>query len=427
MVGKISQFFIRKGHECFLLEREKVILVGVETQSNQQYFTESMNELKNLTETAQGEVVYQLVQKRQMVSRQTIIGKGKLAELVQLVDAHEADLVVFNQPLTPRQSQLINDAVNVRVLDRVQLILDIFAMRAQSKAGKLQVELAQLNYLLPRLVGQGTSLSRLGGGIGTRGPGETKLETDRRHIRNKLTAIRRELKEVGASRERNRQKRQDANVFQIGLIGYTNAGKSTLLNMLTDAETYSEDQLFATLDPLTKQWQMAEGFQVTLTDTVGFIQDLPTQLIEAFQSTLEESRSMDLLLHVVDASSEDRHLQEKTVLGLLDELEMNEMPLMTVYNKIDQVDDHTFVPTLFPNIQISAKNPADRVVVEAGIRRKIMEMFEPYEKHLRAEEGHLLNRLATHTLLVSQEFDEEAVEYVAKGFASKNSRWLEEE
>lgn len=410
-----------------LLEREKVILVGVETQDNQQYFTESMNELRNLTETAQGEVVYQLIQKRQVVSRQTIIGKGKLAELVQLVDAYEADLVVFNQPLTPRQSQTISEAVNVRVLDRVQLILDIFAMRAQSKTGKLQVELAQLNYLLPRLVGQGTSLSRLGGGIGTRGPGETKLETDRRYIRNKLTMIRRELKEVGASRERNRQTRKEANVFQIGLIGYTNAGKSTLLNMLTDAGTYSEDQLFATLDPLTKQWQMTEGFQVTVTDTVGFIQDLPTQLIEAFQSTLEESRSMDLLLHVVDASSEDRHLQEKTVLGLLDELDMNEIPVMTVYNKVDLLDDHSFVPTLFPNIKISAKNPEDRLVVESGIRQKIMEIFEPYEMHLKADQGYLLNRLATSTLLVSQEFDGESEEYLAKGFASKASRWIEEE
>lgn len=294
--------------------KEKVIIVGVETEENQRYFAESMKELEQLIDTAAGEVVYRLTQKRPQVDRQTLIGKGKLQELTQLADAYEADLVIFNHELTPRQSQLITDAVGAPVIDRVQLILDIFAMRARSKEGKLQVELAQLQYLLPRLAGQGESLSRLGGGIGTRGPGETKLETDRRHIRNKILGVKRELKAVEAHRERNRQKRQSSEVFQIGLIGYTNAGKSTILNLLTQAESYAKDQLFATLDPLTKKWRFAEGFELTVTDTVGFIQDLPTQLIDAFHSTLEESQGMDLLLHVVDASSSDRILQEQTVL-----------------------------------------------------------------------------------------------------------------
>lgn len=407
-----------------MIEREKIILVGVETAENYHHFAESMLELKNLTQTAQGTVVFQLAQKRAQVDRQTIIGKGKIEELVKLVDGYEADLVIFNHELSPRQTKVINEAVKVPVLDRVQLILDIFAMRAQSRAGKLQVELAQLNYLLPRLVGQGVNMSRLAGGIGTRGPGETKLETDRRHIRHKITIIKRELKEVSASRERNRQKRQDTNVFQIGLIGYTNAGKSTLLNMLTSATAYSEDQLFATLDPLTKQWQLAEGFETTLTDTVGFIQDLPTQLIESFQSTLEESRNMDLLLHVVDGSSPDRHLQEKTVLTLMDDLGMNEIPVLTVYNKSDLIIPEKFVPTLFPHIRVSAKNATDKAVVEEAIRRLLMERFEPYSLRIPAFEGFKLNRLARETLLVSQDFLEEEELYQVRGFAPVDSRWL---
>ena len=332
---------------------EKVILVGVETEKNYQTFSASMEELANLTETANGEVVFVLTQKRPQVDRQTVIGKGKLEELIQLTDAYEADLVIFNHELTPRQNQLLSEALAVRVIDRVQLILDIFALRARSKEGKLQVELAQLDYLLPRLAGQGKQLSRLGGGIGTRGPGETKLESDRRHIRNKILGIRRELKEVTAHRERSRQKRQNSELFQIGLIGYTNAGKSTILNMLTTAGTYSEDQLFATLDPLTKKWQLPQGMEVTLTDTVGFIQDLPTQLIEAFQSTLEESRTMDLLLHVVDASAPDRLQHERTVQTLMKELALENIPCLTVYNKRDQVDSKEFVPTLFQCIDLN--------------------------------------------------------------------------
>lgn len=410
-----------------LREKERVVIVGVETAKNYRFFEESLREAANLIETAQGEVVYQMIQKRPTVDSKTIIGKGKLEELIQILTAYEADLVVFNQELTPRQSQLLSEACQVKVIDRVQLILDIFAMRAQSKAGKLQVELAQLNYLLPRLTGQGAALSRLGGGIGTRGPGETKLETDRRHIRNKITNIKNELKEVAASRERNRQQRKATGIFQIGLIGYTNAGKSTLLNRLTSSEAYAQDQLFATLDPLTKQWQLTEGFQVTLTDTVGFIQELPTQLIEAFQSTLEESRNMDLLLHVVDASSPDRHLQEQTVVQLLADLEMSQVPVLTVYNKMDQVELADFTPTLFPNIQVSAKTPTDRQLIEKGIRQQLMEMFVPYELALAVDQGHQLTRLLTDTLVLDQTFDEEAEIYRLSGFAPATSRWLPKE
>ncbi|MFN6832827.1 GTPase HflX [Enterococcus hirae] len=405
-------------------KKEKVIIVGVETEQNQRYFTESMAELSKLTDTASGEVVFTLTQKRPQVDRQTIIGKGKLQELIQQADAHEADLIIFNHEMTPRQSQLVSEAVGIPIIDRVQLILDIFAMRARSKEGKLQVELAQLEYLLPRLAGQGKSLSRLGGGIGTRGPGETKLETDRRHIRNKILGVKRELKAVEAHRARNRQKRQSSEIFQIGLIGYTNAGKSTILNLLTQADTYSKDQLFATLDPLTKKWRFAEGFEITVTDTVGFIQDLPTQLIDAFHSTLEESQSMDLLLHVVDASSPDRILQEQTVLQLMAELKMEEMPVLTVYNKADQIEPALFTPSLFPNVLISAQSTDGKEKLVQAIKQQLLELMVPYTLFVPSQDGQTLSALRRQTLVLKEHFVEEKNGYEVKGFAKSTSKWL---
>lgn len=405
-------------------KKEKVIIVGVETEQNQRYFTESMAELSKLTNTASGEVVFTLTQKRPQVDRQTIIGKGKLQELIQQADAHEADLIIFNHEMTPRQSQLVSEAVGIPIIDRVQLILDIFAMRARSKEGKLQVELAQLEYLLPRLAGQGKSLSRLGGGIGTRGPGETKLETDRRHIRNKILGVKRELKAVEAHRARNRQKRQSSEIFQIGLIGYTNAGKSTILNLLTQADTYSKDQLFATLDPLTKKWRFAEGFEITVTDTVGFIQDLPTQLIDAFHSTLEESQSMDLLLHVVDASSPDRILQEQTVLQLMAELKMEEMSVLTVYNKADQIEPALFTPSLFPNVLISAQSADGKEKLVQAIKQQLLELMVPYTLFVPSQDGQTLSALRRQTLVLKEHFVEEKNGYEVKGFAKSTSKWL---
>lgn len=405
-------------------KKEKVIIVGVETEQNQRYFTESMAELSKLTNTASGEVVFTLTQKRPQVDRQTIIGKGKLQELIQQADAHEADLIIFNHEMTPRQSQLVSEAVGIPIIDRVQLILDIFAMRARSKEGKLQVELAQLEYLLPRLAGQGKSLSRLGGGIGTRGPGETKLETDRRHIRNKILGVKRELKAVEAHRARNRQKRQSSEIFQIGLIGYTNAGKSTILNLLTQADTYSKDQLFATLDPLTKKWRFAEGFEITVTDTVGFIQDLPTQLIDAFHSTLEESQSMDLLLHVVDASSPDRIMQEQTVLQLMAELKMEEMPVLTVYNKADQIEPALFTPSLFPNVLISAQSADGKEKLVQAIKQQLLELMVPYTLFVPSQDGQTLSALRRQTLVLKEHFVEEKNGYEVKGFAKSTSKWL---
>ncbi len=295
-----------------------------------------------------------------------MIGKGKVAELQQLAEAHEADLVIFNHELTPRQSQLIGDALEVPVIDRVQLILDIFAMRARSKEGKAASRIGAAGLFASTLDrARKEHVSARGRNRNERAR-ETKLETDRRHIRNRITIIKRELKEVAAHRDRTRQKRKDSQVFQMGLIGYTNAGKSTILNILTSADTYEQDQLFATLDPLTKRWRMPEGFEVTITDTVGFIQELPTQLIDAFHSTLEESQNMDFLLHVVDASSEERVQQEETVLKLMEELSLTQLPMLTVYNKADRIDADQFVPTLFPNVLISAKKYQRQRTLDSG-------------------------------------------------------------
>lgn len=405
---------------------EKVLLVGVENQANFKTFTESMAELANLAETAQGLVVGEMIQKRQSIDRRTILGKGKLLELQSLVESTEADTVVFNHELSARQARSIEEVVNVKILDRVQLILDIFAMRAKSKEGQLQVELAQLSYLLPRLVGQGSSLSRLGGGIGTRGPGETKLETDRRHIRQKVTMIKRELKQTEEHRERSRQKRKESSVFQIGLIGYTNAGKSSIMNLLTDTQTYAENQLFATLDPLTKKWQLPDGLETTLTDTVGFIQDLPTQLIEAFQSTLEESRNVDLLLHVVDTTSDNRSQQENTVLELIDSLKMKHIPVLTVYNKADLMEEDDFVPTLFPNCLISAHRESDKEILTEAIIKQMKGLFVPFEMILEPKEAYLITQMQKEVLLDEYRYDEEQNHYFIKGYAPTQTKWVRE-
>ena len=404
---------------------ERVILVGVQTTEADYSFNYSLKELEQLTETAQGIVVGQITQKRSRADSRTYLGKGKIEELMQLVEELEADTVIFNHELTPAQTRNIQDAVDTKVIDRVQLILDIFAMHAQSKEGKLQVELAQLQYLLPRLAGQGVNLSRLGGGIGTRGPGETKLETDRRYIRNQITDIRRELSETEKHRARTRKQRQESNVFQIGLIGYTNAGKSTLLNKLTNAETYEENKLFATLDPLTRQLKLPSGLNVTITDTVGFIQDLPTQLIEAFHSTLEETRGVDLLLHVVDASAENMVEHERTVLNLLIDLEMDHLPLLTIYNKSDLITE-PFYPDYFPNIVMSARNEADIHLLLDQLMEKIEEIMEPYRIEVPVNEGDTLIQLKQETQIATQVYDEEKNVYVVKGYAKAKSKWIGE-
>lgn len=402
---------------------ERVIVVGVQTDESDYDFQYSLEELKNLIENAHGIVVGEVTQKRDSIDNKTFVGKGKLQEINNLVEELEVSTLVFNQELSPSHIRNIQDKIDVKVIDRIQVILDIFALRASSKEGRLQVQLAQLEYLLPRLAGQGQNLSRLGGGIGTRGPGETKLETDRRHIQSQMTDIRRELKKVEAHRERSRQNRKENQVMQVGIIGYTNAGKSTILNQLTEEQTLEKDILFATLDPITRKLELPSGFKVLLTDTVGFIKDLPTQLIESFKSTLEETRDSDIIIHVVDAANQNMSSHEDTVHDLLKDLEMDHIPVLTVYNKADLVGPG-FTPLSYPNTLISAKNSEDIERLSQEIENFIISHMVYYETQIPTNRGDLLVRLRQESIITHQEYSKNQEVYQVEGYVKKNSYWF---
>ncbi|MHA3225810.1 GTPase HflX [Globicatella sulfidifaciens] len=395
---------------------EKVLIFGVQTENySDEKFQVLMKEMKSLTETAGGIPTVEMTQKLPRLNSRSAVGSGKLSEIKDAVNKEEIDLVISMNALTPSTNRYIEDQLGVRVIDRIQLILDIFAMRAKSREGKLQVELAQYDYLLPRLQGRRDYLSRLGGGIGTRGPGETKLETDRRHIRTMMSQIKKELAKLSDHRELTRSRRRSGSEFNIGLVGYTNAGKSTILRELTESDTYVEDQLFATLDPITRKLTINghEGF--TLTDTVGFIEELPTTLIQAFKSTLEEMRYVDLLLHVVDASSADRMMHEQTVYNLIKDLEMDHLPILTVYNKKDKIEGN-FEPTLFPYVTISALEKDGVEALKQKIWAEIVRASEKFEVEVDPQEADLLALYRQKTLIESLEFDEENQVYILKGF-----------
>ncbi|MCP8969092.1 GTPase HflX [Ectobacillus ponti] len=401
---------------------EKAILVGCQLpHEDDERFAHSMEELASLTKTASGEVLLMTSQKRPKFHPATYIGKGKLEELTASVEELEPDVVIFNNELSPSQIRNLSNELQARVIDRTQLILDIFAQRAKSREGKLQVELAQLRYALPRLSGQGEALSRLGGGIGTRGPGETKLESDRRHIRSRIDEIRGQLSVVVEHRKRYRERRKTNNAFQVSLVGYTNAGKSTIFNRLTQADTFEENLLFATLDPTTRKMQLPCGYTVLLTDTVGFIQDLPTALVAAFRSTLEEVNEADFILHVVDAADANYVGHEKTVNELLHELEVERIPSLTVYNKKDAVHSSFLPSPKREHVLISAFEAGDLDRLKRKIEQEMLSLMQPYRVKVPASEGRLLTQLRTETVLQETVFDEEQHTYTCKGYIFANS------
>lgn len=339
-------------------KEDRAILVSVSTEKKAQA-EESLAELVELARSDNIAILDTVLQRRQKANPRLIIGKGKLADIMIRALQLDANLLIFNQELNPSQIRSITNFSDLRVIDRTQLILDIFAHRAMSREGKLQVEMAQLKYMLPRLSSRDDALSRLTGGIGARGPGETKLEIDRRRINDRLARLTKELKNVSKERYRRRAKRRKKDLPVLSLVGYTNAGKSTLLNTLTHSDIIAENKLFATLDPTSRRLRFPTEMEVIITDTVGFIRNLPADLLQAFMATLEELQEADLLVHVVDVSNPAFRQQMAVVENLLRELELGSLPVLTLFNKIDQVEDMELTKQLVGNegILVSALKP----------------------------------------------------------------------
>lgn len=395
---------------------ETAILIGVHAQTDNDFnFESTMEELASLSRTCQLDVQEQFTQNRINVDNKYYVGKGKLDEIKAYVEFHDIDVVVANDELTTAQSKTLNGNLNVKIIDRTQLILEIFALRARSKEGKLQVELAQLDYLMPRLQGHGRSLSRLGGGIGTRGPGETKLEMDRRHIRTRMNEIKHQLETVVEHRERYRNKREQNHVFQVALVGYTNAGKSSWFNALAKETTYEKNLLFATLDPKTRQIQINDGFNLVISDTVGFIQKLPTTLIAAFKSTLEEAKNADLLLHVVDSSHPEYRAQYDTVNQIIGDLEMGQIPQAIIFNKKD-LHEGTLPATNKPHVFVSSREQEDVGKVKELLYNEVKKVLTYYEEYVPSSDANRLYFLKQNTLVSELNFNEITATYEVKGY-----------
>lgn len=364
------------------IKKETALLVSVDTG---EFDAEvSIDELEELAYTAGAEVVGKVIQKKEAPEKATFVGVGKLAEIIGFIDNNDVDLLIFDSELSPSQQRNLEKLTKVRVIDRTMLILDIFAARARTSEGKLQVELAQLKYSLPRLAGQGTALSRLGGGIGTRGPGETKLESDKRHIRRRIDKLQQELAALEKRRNQMRLRREKDGVQTVAIVGYTNAGKSTLMNALTQAGVLAENKLFATLDPTSRALILPDGRQVMLIDTVGLIRRLPHKLVEAFKSTLEEAAGATVILNVCDASDEHCSEHLEVTKELLDELGCGDKPIISVMNKCDLVGDIYSMPTFGKTVMISAlkergfEELLDAILKELPPTRRKAELMIPF-------------------------------------------------
>ncbi len=369
----------------------------------------SLAELFELVKSAGADPVLSVTQKLQRPETGTFVGTGKLIEIAEICQQREIDLLVFDSELTPTQIKNIEAETDIRVIDRTTLILDIFAQRARSKEGKLQVELAQLKYMMPRLTGKGIALSRLGGGIGTRGPGETKLETDRRHIRRRMETLKEELADLEKHRNMLRKRREKDGVITCAIVGYTNAGKSTLMNYLTDAGVLAQDKLFATLDPTSRALKLPSGITIMLIDTVGLVRRLPHHLVEAFRSTLEEAAQSDIILNVCDASSDETRTHMKVTEDLLNSLGCEDTPIITVLNKCDLLDNNTIAQDFKSYVRISAKNGTgidellQAIEDNLPVRMKKVQLLIPFSN------AGLANEIRNKGTLISEEYVAEGV------------------
>jgi GTPase len=398
---------------------ERALLVGLDLPGKNRWEAEdSLDELHELAGTAGAEVVGRVVQKRNSPDSAYYIGLGKVQELMQPCQDLGVDVIIFDDELSPAQQRNLELRTGIKIIDRTALILDIFAQRARTKEGKLQVELAQLKYLLPRLTGQGTALSRLGGGIGTRGPGETKLEVDRRRIRKTINDLENEIDLVKKHRQLHRHSRKDVQIPVVSLVGYTNAGKSTLLNTLTDAGVLAEDKLFATLDPTTRKVTLPSGRDILLTDTVGFIQKLPHNLIAAFRATLEEIVEADLLLHVLDISHPKMVEQSVAVYDVLRHLKAEEKSVISVLNKMDRIDSPPVIERLlreYPNpVAISALQGIGLETLFERIEQYFASDSKKFTFYIPYGDSGVVSQIHEFARIVSQEYQPEYIELTAE-------------